>query len=164
MRPGRRPRFNLRCGPSRAALLTGRYPIRSGLSKVLIPSSSGGLPADEITLAEALGEEGYATACVGKWHLGWQRKYLPGSHGFDQYYGVPYSNDMSPGTQPGNPVFKDSPPTPVIRNFTVTNLDSEPYQSLLTRRYTQESLAFIRRHAVAKPAGTRAAPVLLLRG
>ena len=93
--------------------------------------------------------------CVGKWHLGWQRKYLPGSHGFDQYYGVPYSNDMSPGTQPGNPVFKDSPPTPVIRNFTVMNPDSEPYQSLLTRRYTQESLAFIRRHAVATPAGTR---------
>lgn len=139
------------CTPSRAGLLTGRYPIRSGLTKVLIPSSKGGLPSSEITLAESLKEAGYATACVGKWHLGWQKKYLPTRHGFDSYFGVPYSNDMSPGTQPGNPVFKDAPPTPLIRNETVTNPDKEPDQRLLTRQYTEESVRFIRRHAGTRP-------------
>jgi arylsulfatase A len=139
------------CTPSRAALLTGRLPIRSGLSKVLIPSSKGGLPETEITLAELLKEAGYATACIGKWHLGWQREYLPCSHGFDTYFGVPYSNDMSPGTQPGNPVFKDAPPTPLIRDFTVTNPDKEPDQRLFTKQYTEESLQFIRKNGGKRP-------------
>jgi arylsulfatase len=139
------------CTPSRAGLLTGRLPIRSGLSKVLIPSSTGGLPADEITLAEALHDVGYATACIGKWHLGWQREYLPGNHGFERYFGIPYSNDMSPAVQPGNPVFKDSPPHPLIRDITVTNPDHEPDQRLLTGQYTEESLKFIREHAGKKP-------------
>lgn len=139
------------CTPSRAGLLTGRLPIRSGLSKVLIPSSSGGMPAREITLAEALKAAGYATACVGKWHLGSQREHLPGSHGFDRYFGIPYSNDMSPAIQPDNPVFADAPPHPLIRDFTVTNPDHEPDQRLLTQQYTDESLRFIRDHAGKQP-------------
>ena len=139
------------CTPSRAGLLTGRLPIRSGLSKVLIPSSTGGMPADEITLAEALKEVGYATACVGKWHLGWQKQFLPGSHGFDRYFGIPYSNDMSPAIQPGNPVFEEAPPHPLIRDFTVTNPDHEPDQRLLTKQYTDESIQFIQENAGKRP-------------
>jgi arylsulfatase A len=138
------------CSPSRAALLTGRYPIRSGLTRVLEPRSTGGLPGEEITLAEVLKAAGYATACIGKWHLGWQKPYLPLNHGFDSYFGIPYSNDMSPATQPGNPVFKDAPPTPLLRDFEVTNTE-EPDQRQLTRRYTEEALGFIRREAARRP-------------
>ncbi len=86
------------CTPSRAALMTGRYPIRSGMTSdantVLFPDSTGGLPASEITIAEALKDLGYATACVGKWHLGHLPQYLPTRNGFDSYFGIPYSNDM----------------------------------------------------------------------
>ncbi|MBW3600670.1 MAG: sulfatase-like hydrolase/transferase, partial [Planctomycetes bacterium] len=86
------------CTPSRAALLTGRLPPRNGMCsnrrRVLFPNSKGGVPADEITLAEALKEKGYATACIGKWHLGHLPEFLPTQHGFDYYFGIPYSNDM----------------------------------------------------------------------
>ena len=88
------------CTPSRAALLTGRLPIRTGMCgdvrRVLFADSKGGLPDGEVTIAEALKTKNYATACIGKWHLGNRPQYLPMRHGFDSYYGIPYSNDMKP--------------------------------------------------------------------
>ena len=139
------------CTPSRAGLLTGRLPIRSGLTHVFIPQSPGGIPDEEITIAELLKDVGYATACIGKWHLGSKPEHLPLNHGFDYYFGIPYSNDMSPGTQPNNPLFKDQPPTPLIRNFTVTNPDKEPDQRYLTKWYTEEAISFIKANAGKKP-------------
>lgn len=139
------------CTPSRAGLLTGRLPIRSGLTHVFIPQSTGGIPDDEITIAELLRGVGYAAACIGKWHLGSKRQYLPLNHGFDYYFGIPYSNDMSPETQPDNPLFKDQPPTPLIRNFTVTNPDKEPDQRYLTKWYTEEAVSFMKANAGKKP-------------
>jgi len=86
------------CTPSRAGLLTGRLPIRNGMCsdkrRVLFPNSGGGLPSSEITIASALKKQGYRTAAVGKWHLGHLPQFLPTSHGFESYFGIPYSNDM----------------------------------------------------------------------
>jgi len=130
------------CTPSRAALMTGRLPVRSGLSRVLFPYSDGGIPDSEITIAESLRAAGYRTACVGKWHLGWQTQYLPTRHGFDSYFGLPYSNDMTPTAGPGAPGSAKSPPLPLIRNEEV--IEREPDQSRLTERYTAEALSFIR--------------------
>ena len=111
---------------------------------MLGPLATGGLAASEITIAEALKPLGYATACVGKWHLGHRPEYLPTRHGFDSYFGIPYSNDMSPLANPTN---KSLPPTPLIRGDKV--IEEEPDQNFLTQRYTEEATKFIRSSAEA---------------
>jgi len=128
------------CTPSRAALLTGRYQIRSGMTKVLFPKDNYGLPSEEITIAEVLKTKGYATACIGKWHLGHLPQYLPTRQGFDYYFGLPYSNDMTP-SMPGR---NNYPPLPLICNE--QTIETEPDQSLLTKRYTAEAIQFIKQN------------------
>jgi arylsulfatase A-like enzyme len=123
------------CTPSRAALLTGRLPIRTGLNQVLFPNSSGGIADDEITLAEVFKASGYATSCVGKWHLGHLPRYRPTRHGFDHYYGIPYSNDMD-DAKSGYPLI------PLMRDETI--IEQPAVQESLTSRYTREALSFIR--------------------
>lgn len=135
------------CTPSRAALMTGSYPIRNGLQTgfwhpVLMPADPQGIHPDELTVAEVLKERGYATGIVGKWHLGDQPEFLPNNHGFDYHFGLPYSNDMSP-FMPLNP--RNHPPLPLLRNSTVVREVPED-QSFLTGRYTEEALAFIDRN------------------
>jgi len=127
--------------PSRAALLTGCYRQRVGLSKVLFPGSRIGLNPNEITIAEILKALGYATAAIGKWHLGDHPQFLPKNHGFDEWFGLPYSNDMvlTPPDVEGN----HFPPLPLMQDAQI--LETEPDQSQLTRRYTDEAVQFIRR-------------------
>jgi arylsulfatase len=115
------------CSPSRAGLLTGRYPTRSGITDVLFPNSCTGLPASETTIAGMLKPLGYRSMCVGKWHLGSDPQFLPTNHGFDEFYGLPYSHDMSP--------------LPLMHN---TQVIEEPADlTTLTRRYTEQAVAFI---------------------
>ncbi len=142
------------CTPSRAALLTGRLPIRSGMvsdrRRVFFPDSRLGLPDREITIAEALRGVGYATGMVGKWHLGHLKPFLPTNHGFDSYYGIPYSNDMDrvAGGE-WQEIFWDPKSeywnVPLLRD---TEIIERPVdQETITRRYTQEAVAFIKDHA-----------------
>jgi arylsulfatase A-like enzyme len=126
------------CTPARAALLTGRYPRRSGMTRVLVPKEKWGLPASEITLAEALQQQGYATACIGKWHLGGRWPYRPGKHGFDSFFGVLYSNDMA--LLP----FLKWPRLELWRDGKV--VQSPARVETLTQRYTEEAVAFIGRN------------------
>ena len=141
------------CSPSRAALMTGCYPKRVGLSfgswhAVLMPGDWHGLNPSEVTVARLLQTKGYATACVGKWHLGDQPEFLPTRHGFDSFYGLPYSNDMRPAPQAGGAMDYPHPPLPLLRNndllHEVTDQDS------LTADYTQEAITFIEKNQ-AKP-------------
>mgnify|MGYP000860147233 CR=1 FL=1 len=129
------------CTPSRASLLTGCYAQRvdmhvSGIGHaVLQPVAEKGLNPDEITIAEVLRDEGYATACVGKWHLGDQPEFLPTAQGFDYYYGIPYSEDMTP--RPDKPW----PQLPLLRNDRV--IEAPVDMTTITERYTQEAVRFI---------------------
>lgn len=141
------------CTPSRAALLTGRLPPRSGMCgqrRVFFPDSKGGLPADEITIAELLKSKGYATACLGKWHLGHLPQYLPGKHGFDYFYGTPYVNDMDRvPTSPKGKAAYAAPKSeywnvPLMRNTEIVERPAN--QNLFTRRYADEAAEFIRKH------------------
>ncbi|NBP80584.1 arylsulfatase, partial [bacterium] len=142
------------CTPSRAALMTGRLPIRSGMCsdkrRVLFPDSGGGIPDSEITLAEALRQQGYATACVGKWHLGHLPQFLPTSNGFDSYFGIPYSNDMDRIAEA--PKGRESFWKPESRYWNVPLMRNEKElerpadQTTITRRYTEEAVQFIKEH------------------
>lgn len=130
------------CSPSRGAMLTGCYPRRIGFDQfdgqlVLFPGQRVGLNPSERTFASVLRERGYATMLVGKWHCGDQPAFLPTRHGFDRYFGLPYSNDM--GRQPGR---DKSPPLPLMRDAEV--VEAQPDQTQLTARYTDECLKFIR--------------------
>ena len=148
------------CTPSRAAILTGRLPIRNGMigkrNRVLFPNSKYGLPNSEITIAEKLKESGYKTAAIGKWHLGHKKEYLPLQHGFDYYYGIPYSNDMDkmngetccPGSKywqkyenknPGSTKFYN---VPLIENNDI--IERPVDQTTITKRFSDKAVEFIK--------------------
>ena len=136
------------CSPSRAALMTGCYPKRIGLDSgedyvVLLPGDPIGLDAEKFTLSRMLKNAGYATEIIGKWHLGDQPEFLPTRHGFDSYFGLPYSNDMLPD-HPNNDLYH-FPPLPLMRDEAVTEVD--PNQASLTDRYTAEAVRFIEKNA-----------------
>ncbi len=133
------------CSPSRASLLTGRYAQRAGLPFVLFPTERKGLAPEEITLAEVLKERGYATACIGKWHLGFLPPFQPMRQGFDEFFGLPYSNDSAkqPEDQPFNPVLAPVE-LPLLRGSEV--VEAPVTQDTLTERYTEEAIRFIRRN------------------
>ncbi len=115
------------CSPSRAALLTGRYPTRVGVPRVFFPQDQNGLNLDESTLADLLKAQNYKTMCIGKWHLGRPPEYLPTRRGFDEYFGIPYSNDMNPRVLMHN-----------------TEVIEDPARlETLTQRYTEQALKFI---------------------
>lgn len=131
------------CSPSRTALLTGCYPKRVGMhDHVIFPQYDYGLHTDEVTLADLLREKGYATGCFGKWHLGHRPGLLPNDQGFDYFFGVPYSNDMSQFHRPTNTQYEYR--LPLMRQNAV--IEWEPDQHLLTRRYTAEVIEFIEEH------------------
>ncbi len=119
------------CSPSRAALLTGRIPQRMGINSVFFPRSYTGMPLEEITIADLLKKQGYATGIVGKWHLGHRHEYLPLQRGFDEYFGIPYSNDMH------SVVYMDG-------NEVAAHRVDQHYTS---KTYTEKACEFIDRHA-----------------
>lgn len=146
------------CSPSRAALLTGSYPPRVGVPKVLWPNLPGGLNNKELTIADMLKTKGYNTACIGKWHLGDEARYLPTAQGFDSYYGIPFSNDMSVNPKSkvaDNILFREGMTidslrevkwrgrkVPLMRQDEVVEYPVD--QTTLTKRYTSEAVNFIK--------------------
>ena len=143
------------CTPSRASILTGRLSVRNGMAshkrRVLFPDSKFGLPASEITLAEQLKLNGYQTACIGKWHLGHKKAYLPTNHGFDYYFGIPYSNDMDREhhldwpdywKQPDSLIKTEHFNVPLMRNAEITERPAN--QHTISKRYTEEAISFIK--------------------
>ncbi len=142
------------CSASRAGLLTGCYPNRIGISGALFPHDSTGINSDEWTIAEMFKDQGYATACFGKWHLGWQKAFLPLQHGFDEYVGVPYSNDMWPNSNvtgerlPEGQGRAGYPELPLIEgNEIAERITSLEDQDKLTTLYTERAVDFIDRNA-----------------
>jgi len=132
------------CSPSRGAMMTGCYPPRIGFGEfegecVLFPGQPYGIHEKEKTLPQYLKDLGYSTKIIGKWHCGDQMEFLPTSRGFDEYYGLPYSNDM--GRQEGA---INAPPLPLLRDKEV--IQEQPEQSTLTERYTEEAVRFMRDH------------------
>jgi len=119
------------CTPARAALLTGCYPQRVSMPRVLFPRDNIGLNPDEITIADILKARGYATCCIGKWHLGHLPTFLPTRQGFDYYFGIPYSNDMDP----------------VVLVENEETIERKPDQSQLTRQYTEKAVDFIKKNS-----------------
>jgi len=131
------------CSASRAALLTGCYNTRIGIQGALGPKSKVGISAGETTLAEICKQKNYATACYGKWHLGDHRQFLPLQHGFDDYYGLPYSNDM----WPLHPTAKNFPDLPLFdKNEIVKAAVGHEDQNQLTAQYTERAVAFIEKN------------------
>ncbi|MCM8535398.1 MAG: sulfatase [Lentisphaeraceae bacterium] len=141
------------CSPSRAALLTGCYPKRIGMENhVIFPKDKHGMHKDEVTIADLLKSNGYATACVGKWHLGHEKPFLPTSQGFDSYFGIPYSNDMSHPDNKNKPRIKSDElwkkqdtdllwNTPLMINEEIAELPVN--QRNITRRYTDQAISFV---------------------
>lgn len=119
------------CTPSRAALLTGRYPFRQGINKVFFPESATGMDPEEVTIAEVLKTVGYHTGIVGKWHLGHRDRYMPWNQGFDEFFGVPFSNDMG-----GLYYYRD-------QEVLLEKID----QRYMTQTYTDEAIKFIEKNA-----------------
>ena len=145
------------CSPSRASLLTGCYPVRVSIPGVLFPRHEIGLNPDEITIADLLKSKGYATSCIGKWHIGHKPKFLPTRQGFDSYYGIPYSNDMTIDPEANlaadiklrqgftlERIRNEKPKkdfVPLMRNEEVIEYPCD--QTTLTQRYTEEAVKFI---------------------
>jgi arylsulfatase len=140
------------CSASRAALLTGCYPNRVSVLHALMPWAENGLGPDEETIAELLREKGYVCGAFGKWHLGHHPEFLPQSHGFDEYFGIPYSNDMWPVGYDGRPVGPEDPkarypyPPLIEGNRKVAEIRTLADQDRLTGLYTERAVRFIEKN------------------